>query len=63
LNGWDFTVSRIKRRPGVIGTWTNKLKHEQLHKGILDELKIKTPKTESGNYKARFHQHLTLDIG
>ena len=23
LNGWDYTVGGIKKRPGVIGTWTN----------------------------------------
>lgn len=63
LNGWDFTVSGIRKRPGVIGTWTNKLIYEQLPKGVLDELKKKTPKSESGNYKSRLHQHLTLDIG
>ncbi len=30
LNGWDFTVKGIKKRPGVIGTWTNKLVYQQL---------------------------------
>ncbi len=37
--------------------------HERLPKGIIDELKKRTPKSESGNYLARFHQNLTLDIG
>lgn len=63
LRGWDFTVSGIKRRPGVVGTWTTKLIYDQLPKGIVDELKKKTPKSESGNYTARFHQSLTSDIG
>jgi hypothetical protein len=63
LNGWDFTVTGIKKRPGVIGTWTNKLIYEQLPKGVLDELKKKTPKSESGNYTARFFQSLTPDTG
>lgn len=63
LNGWNFTIQDIKKRPGVIGTWTNKLIYEQLPKGVLNGLKAKTPKSESGKYKARFHQHLTLDIG
>ena len=63
LRGWDFTVSGIKKRPGVVGTWTNKLIYEQLPKGVLEELKKKTPKSESGNYTARFHQSLTDDIG
>jgi len=63
LNGWDFTVSSIKQRPGVIGTWTNKLIYEQLPKGVLEELKDKTPKSKAGNYTARFFQSLTTDYG
>ncbi len=63
LNGWDFTVNGIKKRPGVIGTWTNKLIYDQLPDGVLSELKTKTPKSESGNYTARFFQSLTPDTG
>src|SRR5690606_3388984 len=63
LNGWDFTVNGIKRRPGVIGTWTNKLVYEQLPDGVLHELKSKTPKSQSGKYTARFFQSLTPDTG
>lgn len=57
LNGWDYTVRGIKCRPGIIGTWTNKLVYEQLPPGVLDELKRVTPKS------ARLHQSLTADIG
>jgi len=63
LNGWDYTVKGIKSRPSVIGTWTNSLIYEQLPKGVLEELKKKTPKGSKGNYAARFHQSLTLDVG
>lgn len=63
LNGWDFTVQGIKKRPGVIGTWTKKLVYEQLPKGVMDELMAKTPKSEAGNRTARYHQFLTLDVG
>lgn len=63
LNGWDFTVHGIKKRPGVIGTWTKRLVYEQLPKGVLDELKGKTPKSRAGNYTARFFQSLTPDTG
>lgn len=63
LNGWDFTVKGIHNRPGIIGKWTNKIIYEQLPKGVLDELKRKTPKNERGNRTAKFHQHLTLDMG
>jgi hypothetical protein len=63
LNGWDFTVNGIKKRPGVIGTWTKKLVYEELPKGVLEELESNVPKSESGNKTARFHQLLTDDIG
>lgn len=63
LNGWEFTVHGIKKRPGVIGRWTNSLVYERLPKGVLEELKKRTPKSESGHYLAKLHQNLTLDIG
>ena len=63
LNGWDYTLNGIQKRPGVIGKWTNTLIYGQLPKGVLDELKRVTPKSSDGNYTARFHQNLTLDIG
>lgn len=63
LNGWDYTLTGIKKRPGVIGTWTKKLVYEQLPQGVLKELESKTPKSAAGNYTARLHQSLTEDIG
>lgn len=63
LNGWDYTLGSIKKRPGVIGTWTNKLIYEQLPPGVLSELKEKTPKSAAGNATARYHQSLSEDIG
>src|SRR5690606_22040973 len=56
-------VNGIKRRPSVIGTWTNKLIYEQLPDGVLEELKSKTPKSPGGKYTARFFQSLTPDTG
>lgn len=63
LNGWDYTVSGIQKRPGVIGTWTKKLIYNLLPTGVLEELENKTPKSRSGNKTARLHQSLTQDIG
>lgn len=63
LRGWDFTSSGIKKRPGVVGRWTNTLIYEQLPEGVLEELKKKTPKTKAGNYSARLFQSLTDDVG
>jgi hypothetical protein len=64
LNGWDgYTVNGIKKRPSVIGTWTNTLIYEQLPKGVFQELKRKTPKSKAGNKTARYFQSLTLEKG
>lgn len=63
LNGWDFTINGIKKRPSVIGTWTKKLIYEQLPQGVLNELENTTPKSIAGNKTARLHQSLTPDIG
>ena len=63
LRGWDYTVTGIKKRPGVVGRWTTKFIYQQLPDGILEELKNKTPKTDAGNYSARFFQSLTEDVG
>lgn len=63
MRGWDFTVSGIKKRPGVIGTWTNKLVYAELPEGVLAEIKRLTPKSESGRYSARLFQSLSDDIG
>ena len=63
LNGWNYTVTDIKKRPGVVGKWTNRIIYDQLPNGVLDELKKNTPKSESGNYTARFFQSLTPNTG
>jgi hypothetical protein len=63
LNGWNYTVQDIRKRPGVVGKWTNKIIYDQLPKGVLAELKKKTPKSPAGNYTARFFQSLTPDTG
>jgi hypothetical protein len=63
LRGWDFTVSGINKRPGVVGTWTNKLIYAELPEGVLDEIKRLTPKSDSGNYVAKFFQSLSNEIG
>ena len=62
LNGWAYDPTSIKR-PGVIGTWTNKLIYEQLPPGILTELKEQTPKNPKGKRQHQYHRLLTADIG
>lgn len=63
LNGWDFNVHGIKKRPGVIGTWTNWLIYDELPNGVKEELEQQVPKSDAGNKTARMHQFLTEEIG
>lgn len=56
-----FTPESIKRKPPFIGMLTNELIYKNLPKGsfVLNKLKEKTPRNDSGNYKVRLHQSLT----
>ena len=42
---------------------TNEYIYNYLPKGVLEELKKKTPKNKAGHRTNRFHQHLTEDTG
>ncbi|CAM1333007.1 P63C domain-containing protein [Tenacibaculum aestuariivivum] len=63
LNKWEYTVENLKKRPSVVGTWTNKYIYKQLPNGVLDELKKITPKDSKGKNKGHFHRRLTEDVG
>ena len=63
LNGWEYNLHGIKKRPGVIGTWTNRLIYDELPPTVTEELKNKVPVSSAGNKTARMHQFLTEDIG
>jgi hypothetical protein len=51
------------KRPQYIGHLTNDLVYARLAPGILDELKTKNPRTETGHRKATHHQWLTPEMG
>ena len=63
LRGWAYTSVNIRKKPSVVGHWTNKLIYAQLPKGVLAELKSQTPKDDKGRRKHQFHRLLTSDIG
>lgn len=63
LWGIPFIPKFIKRKPQFIGRLTNTYIYEQLPGGVLDAIKGNTPKTKSGNYKYKFHQSLSPDVG
>ncbi len=62
LNRWPYNPSSV-RRPSIIGTMTNDMVYARLAPGILDQLKIRTPKDEKGRRRHKYHQLFTDDLG
>ncbi|MCD8418845.1 P63C domain-containing protein [Tenacibaculum finnmarkense genomovar finnmarkense] len=58
-----FIPKYIKNKPSFIGRLTTKYIYEQLPDGVLENLRKNTPKTEKGNWKYKFHQSLTPEVG
>lgn len=56
---WPFAINP----PQYVGHWTNNIVYLRLAPGVLEDLRKKNPRTESGNRKRKFHQWLTEDIG
>jgi hypothetical protein len=63
LRGWEWKPQSVRSRPSVVGKYTNNLVYERLAPGVLEELKRKNPKTESGRRKHKHFQWLTEDVG
>ena len=62
LNGWEFNESSIKKRPSVVGKWTNDF-YERLAPGVLSEIQRTVPRDDKGRPKVRYHQMLTEQVG
>jgi len=63
LWGLPFTPKYIRNKPSFIGKLTNKYIYELLPRGVVDKIKESTGKTEKGNWKYKWHQSLTPEIG
>lgn len=63
LWGLPFIPKYIKNKPSFIGNITTKYIYEQLPSGVLDKIREKTGKTTKGNWKYKWHQNLTQEIG
>ena len=61
LKGWPGPDGH-KRSP-LIGRYTNDIVYERIAPGVLDELKLLTPKLPSGNRRNKFFQWFTPDFG
>lgn len=62
LRKLDYPTDSV-RRPQYFGVLTNDIVYRRLAPGVLEELRRVTPKTEAGNRKSRFFQHLTANTG
>ena len=62
LRGLDYKTGQVQR-PQYFGKLTNDIVYERLAPGVLDELKRKVDRSESGRPRERLHQHLTTDSG
>lgn len=63
LWGLPFIPKYIKNKPSFIGKLTNKYIYDLLPRGVVDKIKEKTGKTDKGNWKYKWHQSLTPEIG
>lgn len=63
LWGIPFIPKYIRNKPSFVGKLTNKYIYEQLPKGVVDKIKERTGKTEKGNWRYKWHQSLTPEIG
>jgi len=62
LNRWSYDEETIKKRPSIIGKWTNQIIYARFPKGVLSRLQDKNPIIEKGRRKIQHHRLLT-DIG
>lgn len=63
LWGLPFIPKYIRNKPSFIGKLTRKYIYEELPNGVVDIIIEKTGKTERGNWKCKWHQSLTPEIG
>lgn len=63
LNDWEWKPENAQKRPGVIGTWTNKYIYERMADGLLAKLETRNPKNEKGYRQHKHFEFLTEDIG
>ncbi|MEV9615732.1 P63C domain-containing protein [Aliarcobacter butzleri] len=58
-----FIPKNIRIKPSFIGKLTTKYVYDMLPDGVVEKIREITPKTEKGNWKYKFHQSLSPEIG
>src|ERR1035437_1908569 len=62
LYGWEYKPGSIKH-PQYVGKLITKHIYDPLPPGVLEEMKNRLPKNESGNRRAKLWQVLSIDTG
>jgi hypothetical protein len=62
LHGWEYKPG-ITKHPQYTGKFITKYVYEPLPPGVLEEMKTRLPKNESGNRRAKLWQTLSADTG
>jgi hypothetical protein len=62
LHGWEYKPGSTKH-PQYTGKFITKYVYEPLPPGVLEEMKTRLPKNESGNRRAKLWQTLSADTG
>lgn len=62
---WEipFTEKSVKSKPQFVGNLTVKYIYSQLPEIVIEKIKEINPRSEVGNYRYKWHQLLTDDIG
>jgi hypothetical protein len=63
LNRWPFIESGIKKRPAVVGAWTNDIVYDRLAPGVRQELHRIAERDEHGRPRHKLFQRLTENMG
>ena len=63
LWGLPFIPKYIRIKPSFIGKLTRKYIYELLPNGVVSKIKENTGRTEKGNWKYKWHQSLTPEVG
>lgn len=63
LRRWSYGEAGFRKRPAVVGHYTNNIVYERLAPGVLTKLEELNPRAENGHRSSRHHQWLSQDHG
>lgn len=63
LNGWPYDDENVKKRPPVVGKWTNEMIYERFPKGVLAKIQERNPVIKPGYRRYKNYNLLTEEVG